>query len=781
MNTDPYSFSGLCSSLSNGPTSELINRITRAIQYENFDPKAMSVLYTNRAIAKLSIGLIKSGISDCVNAERSDKSNTMPYLIHGVAELWSGSEQKALRIWNTGLAFGGSIYTYMFMQYLIVDHNLRAHVYNMKHNVQEFTDLGNKFDPRKIFNDSELQEGYYELRNGLVEEAIVKFSGAIIGEDNWRARKGRGVAYCLINKWEEAVSDLSIALEKEKNDIEILKFRAHALKSIGKYVLAINDYSAVINKNPLDYESLIERGKLQMKRKNYKLALSDFAKIRDKTTDLYLIMSDCFLFLGNVVSAFSALKRVEDDRIKKNYNLFKIYEMQYNIDEGMKYLNLTLEKSQDIIVLKSAADFYYNCGDFEQAAKYYLEIMNNDKNDLNLMLKYYLSLLMSKDGDNTFVIQQLKSDDLYFELYNEDCINNNQKIYEHLIHILNNYNCNYNNSYPNTNLQEDIIQKFRNEFLPDKSFFSYCFPTEIEIQMINDAETLGNSCISLSPDCIPSRRLKRCIGFCILSLTQKLKENNFSPKDYRWIDAVKEIQSILSLFDLEIDLQLTQEKRINIHSIYIQRGEHILSRNRSQIKNIINKIKRKDNDDISQDSDFITLENLYSYYQKDTTFKDKWNTNFGIELSSPNITLNYLGSYGFDLFITPPSDKKDISQYYKTLDKLWKLIFKNEYNEDHISLFILMIWVIQPLSHFQNELGKILFQSYILSKLDCEIKGFNYSYISLLIVPDVSKAKSILNDVMQNSKQSEIAPSSFEYWKNKNITIKKILELLNFI
>ncbi|KAH0792802.1 hypothetical protein GPJ56_003280 [Histomonas meleagridis] len=187
----------------------------------------------------------------------------------------------------------------------------------------------------------------------------------------------------------------------------------------------------------------------------------------------------------------------------------------------------------------------------------------------------------------------------------------------------------------------------------------------------------------------------------------------------------------------------------------------------------------------SDDPKIDTFDKIFAEAQQDDiTYFGTWKTNSGRDLPCPTITLHFLGSYGFDVFIRQPLESNNFKVYYDMMDKTWNFMLQQHDGEfsPMLALFILLIWIIQPISHFQCEIGWIIMNAFVLAAKNTELKNIEIRELfpSQLVQPNIEEMNSIVSEhLANNSIASEVDEGSLKYWENEP-TVEQMLNLIKY-
>lgn len=771
-------------------------------------------LYLSLAIAKLSLQLTDSCIHDCESSIAIEPTS-FAFLIKGIAELWKFDEDKAVESWKEGLKLGGMIRYFNLMNILVSNFNMRSYLFTVRFRVVELLDFMENFDKDIIYDNSDTQSAFAELKDNSLISAINHFNLIIsTNPNNIQAYKGRGLAECLVGQWKKSIKDLTNVINSQVSVAECCKYRAVAYAALGYYSAAVTDLTVAINKRPNDFEAILERAKLQMIRNNYSLALNDFRKVPEKYYDskIYTAVAECFYALGDIQKALHTILCADSTTDHRTfYYGYLIKRDQGDINDAALRLMKAIELLPSFFLTRTAGDFMYECGIFRSSILYYKNAISQKENDVDTL--YLLALSLFQSGDEIEAIKilqklsehsQNEEDEIDFcqntynnlningdlrsfnkKLLSQSTIKSAREILKTLINLINHKN----------DIITQILFENDNLSIPNDFHFMSNDLTEIEKRMLSDAFRLGMKCMPFVPEIIANPRIIRCLGFCVLHMAQQIR-TRYIKKEISWRDAIIPLQTIMSYSDLKNDIKwIFDGSDINEEfspTFYLHKGERKSPRFGNVIKNAINCMKSSFKEiekmiSPSETSQFSSLGNLYSHLQQDYVYSHKLSNNEGDLLSLPTIHLNYLGCYGYDLFIKPPLDKDELMKYSNFIQEEWNFLLQNPDTEMsfHLSLVILIIWITQPLSHFSNEIGHVIFHSYLLALKDIEVERIPSTDGELFINQLVQTSPKLMNQIIFNhiktkATKSEVAESSLNYWSSLP-TIEQVFNLLNYV
>lgn len=768
------------------------------------------------AIAKLSLQLTMMCINDC-NASISIEPTSFAYFIRGIAELWDSDEDKAVESWKDGLKIGGEISLFNILNSLISNYNIRTLVFTYKYKIVKLLNFFKNFDNEYVFDLSDTQSGFMELRKNSLNSAINQFNFIIsVNPNNSQALKGRGLAECMVGHWKKSIIDLTKVIDMGESVAEASKYRALAYAALGYYSAAVADFTVAITKKPNDFEAILERAKLHMIRNNYNLALADFHTVPVKFYDskIYTALAECFYAIGDIPKALDAILKANSKTDHRTfYYRYLIRRDQGHFNEAAFQLMKAIELLPSFFLSRTAGDFMYECGNFRNSILYYKNAILQKENDFDTL--YLLSLALFQSGEELNGIQILQSlvnepqneeDQFDFcqNTYNEFNIYGDLKSFNKSLHGVSTINIAKETLKKLVNIinhKDTIITQILfendNSSIPNDFHFMSSELTEIEQRMISDAYRLGIKCFPFVPEIITNTRTIRCLGFCVLYLAKQIK-SQFFHKKVSWRDMLISLQAIMSYSDLNLDIKWVFDGNDvyeeNAPIFYLQKGERRSPRFGIGIKGAINCLKKKYDEiekfvnSTTESFQLTSFENIYSYFQHDFFYNGKWITKSNETLLTPTIHLHYLGSFGFDLFVRPPLDKNELLKYFNILDEEWNLFYQNPSACDisvTLSQLILMLWVIQPISHFSNEFGHIIYHSFILAIKDLEVEKLpsveGELFIKQFIQPSLMSMRQIIsNQIETKSTKSEVAASSLNYWSALP-TIEQMFNLLNYV
>lgn len=206
-----------------GDYSLAAERFTQAVQ---LDPGYTSA-YSNRCLTYLELKAYQNAIDDCTQALTLNSSNTEVYLNRGLAYYRSSEYAEAI-----------ADYTELL--------KLRPHDYRAHYN-----------------------RGLAQVDKGAYREAIVDFGEALRQTSPLdRVTKAeiyndRGLAQLLFDHPQQAIADLTQAIQLSSNHTGALYNRGCAYHQRGNYTAAVNDFTQVLQRVPNHAQAYLSRGMIR--------------------------------------------------------------------------------------------------------------------------------------------------------------------------------------------------------------------------------------------------------------------------------------------------------------------------------------------------------------------------------------------------------------------------------------------------------------------------------------------------------------------------------------
>ncbi|KAK8886862.1 hypothetical protein M9Y10_037895 [Tritrichomonas musculus] len=399
MTDNIYSIEHLKEYILDNKASEIIDECEESLQSEENKSNKVALLI-NMALAKLSLQMTRNSIKDLQAILILDQTNTIASFFLGLAQLWLGHENEAITAWNDGLCHGGPISYFSVMKRLTFDCNARVFIYSRRFDLLSVLDFIEDFDKELVYMDNDVQKAYNELRNTSLSSAISHFNMILANDpENIDALKGRGSAECLTGQWRRAIEDLTKVIEKGYTDNgQLTKIRSIAYSALGQYTAAITDLSLSISLSNCDWAGRVERARLHMIRKCYALALEDYTSVPSAhLSDQMLIdLAECYYAVGDVPHAAEVIMKVKaNDDHRKAYCHYLVTRDVGHMAEASIQIVHAASILPSFFLLKTAADFMYEQGKFQEACNYYRIALKQKENDADTQRMYALSLFQS--------------------------------------------------------------------------------------------------------------------------------------------------------------------------------------------------------------------------------------------------------------------------------------------------------------------------------------------------------------------------------------------------
>ena len=222
---------------------------------------------------------------------------------------------------------------------------------------------------------------------GQYQEAFVQFDKVIMDKkitivlkNNKRALRGKGIAYFMMQDFQEAINQFDKALDinvLSELDLDILYYKGRALTNIGDFKEAAATYSRIIDQFGQDAQVLADRAYTYHKSGEYVEGLNDYDKaitLQSDKFDYYFGKYYLLMDMGKPNEAQEVLRQAEEIKIitkADKYNLAKVHFYQGLYDQAIYELS---ESAGNGFV---EANFYigeiYNHKKDYPTAKYYYE------------------------------------------------------------------------------------------------------------------------------------------------------------------------------------------------------------------------------------------------------------------------------------------------------------------------------------------------------------------------------------------------------------------------
>ena len=764
---------------------------------KNDDDKVKSVLCLHLALCYLQLETVRKAIRKCRESVEFDKDQGLAYFIEGVAYLWTDQEEKALETWSKGIPNISDLYKTSTLRNIVFDHNFREFVYKHKFDILTIINIYDNYGRNANFCDSDIETAYAELKHNSLFPALTYFSLVLKRDpNNFEAIRGRGVVYCLLTQWRKCIEDLDREFPPELEN-DALKFCAIAMASIGNLFMGVSKISRAIQNSPIDFESIAERAKMQMMRGCFSLALKDFRSVPEQcyTDRIWLYIAECLYSIGDIPKATEAIERAQSENDhRKGYCHFLILRDRGLREEAKQQIIETTQIMPSFFLLRIAGDYMMDIGEYYNAAHYYEAALQQKGEDAETKRLYGLALFQSgQQLESHKVLQELQSGWCTFSCSADTCpstisgfcidgplLNFNQSI--RTKDVLENATLDFvwihkliklwtksslGAARDITSIEDAVNDAVTDPPLTEDMITEFEITPQLE-KLIADADNFGARCAARGPEIVENPRVTRALGFCVLYLAQFLRMIWLGSTDQHWKDAFDQLRIILSFADMRCNVQWRDGESTNPQTptYIIQRGERRSPRFGYVVQNAIQQIRHSLSPKFPTDlCQLTTLDNLYGIAQGDVAFSSLWS-----ELTSPTVSLRSLGNHGYQLSVTPPTDKFVIDSYEATIQKTWAKLLTREKNEKPVELgmMMLLIWCLHPFTHYSNELAHVLLHAYALARNGTEIERLDDTqgeiFIKQMIQPNQNGIQNLICDHLSKKLPRKYSDESLSFW-----------------
>ena len=844
LKSNYYALIDIAEEIKNGNAAAVIEELEEKIQKIDDDIRK-SVLCCNLSLCYLHLETIRKAFRMCIESINLNPNQGLAYFIEGCAYLWTDNEEKAIETWSHGIHSVFDFHIADTLKNLVFDHNFREFIYKHKFDVLTIISIFKDYNQENSYCESDLETAFSELKRNSLFPALTYFS-LILKKDpnNYEALLGRGIVYCLLTQWHKCIEDLDRDFPPDMQN-DALKFCSIAMASTGNIFMGVSKISQAILNSPIDFEAIAERAKMQMMRGCYTLALQDFRSVPEQcyTDRIWLYIAECLYSIGDIPRATEAIERAQNENDhRKGYCRFLILRDRGLREESRKQIIETTQLMPSFFLLRIAGDFMMDIGEYRNAAHYYEAALQQKGEDAETKRLYGLALFHSLSPLKAqSVLQELKSGWCTFSSSADTCprsisgfcidgpllnfnrsINTKQvleaatldyiwvskliklwdksalgascdisSISDTLNELENeqtklNSNENINDNTKIENNQDQNIE----QTIENKQFDESLYQEELEMTpqlqaLVEDADRFGEKCFPKAPEVVDNPKVIRALGFCVLYLAQYLKMIWLGSPEQDWKEALDSLRIILSLADMRYNVQWRisdTNTKTETPSYILQNGEWRSPRFSFIIQNAIQQIRYclapRQITDLCQ---LTTLDNLYGVSQRDLAFSSIW----GDQLPSPTISLKSLGSHGYQLAITPSDDRFVINSYSESIQKKWDNLLKTDDNDksSDLSLLILLIWNLQPFTHYNNELGHIILHAFVLAKEGKEINKLKDPqgelFIKQMIVPSPSPFQNLISKQISEPLERKFNDNSLSFW-NRVPKVGTLMKLLAY-
>jgi tetratricopeptide (TPR) repeat protein len=161
---------------------------------------------------------------------------------------------------------------------------------------------------------------YYIQTTGQSIPAIDNLAEVIAGSSKYfNPYDNRGIAYMGIHRFDLAIADFTLALQKNPNDAVMLNNRATAYIRSGKTDSAFADYTMALKISPRYAEIYIARGTAYADMGKFNDAVADFTRAIDVKPELleaYDKRASCYYQLHRYAEALSDLNHIKQTGVE---------------------------------------------------------------------------------------------------------------------------------------------------------------------------------------------------------------------------------------------------------------------------------------------------------------------------------------------------------------------------------------------------------------------------------------------------------------------------------
>jgi len=187
-------------------------------------------------------------------------------------------------------------------------------------------------------------EAYYDMKE--YSKSIEDYTKAIQlkpEKDNYYFY--RGLAFNKLKLYPKAIEDYTKAIQLNPNKLFYYNIRAELLYDMKEFVKAVDDYTKAIELDPENQDNYYWRGKAYCLHLNDKAkGEMDFKKVLEMNKDIYNPQVPfSYYFLGDKAQALKYLQDNFSDG-RKEYHTARIYSLDHNKAESLKYFKLAFEK-----------------------------------------------------------------------------------------------------------------------------------------------------------------------------------------------------------------------------------------------------------------------------------------------------------------------------------------------------------------------------------------------------------------------------------------------------
>ena len=764
-----------------GPAAA-IEKLTADLEEAMDAYERKAVLLVNRACLSLSLEMTNLAIKDCNDAIKSDPQCALAFFVCGIAHLWNQNEEAALSAWYQGLDNFCSVDLYFLMFVLINNANVRSWLNFRRFDVRAVLELAQDWSRLRNFTEDEHQSALDELRMQNATNAVMHFTQIIEVDAKAEAYKGRGVAHCLAGEWDEAVADLTVAIEKSSEPDESLKFRGFALSAKGQHLPAIADLSKYMRCKPDDEEGVLYRARIERMVGHYEVAMSlflsaDQAKFDDAD---WLAFAQTLCDFGMFEKAKEAMgQRKEATDHATLYTKFLIHKGLEEWDDAGKCISEAVEQCdrRSQFLVRCAAEFFFDNGDIEKAVEFYKDSYadKSTKEEIDVRFNHACALmtldrlkeacdLLEQASVAYFAPDMRETWDFFGERRmlgktsrGEDNMRAACALHQFVTSIIGAYKeCITTVKlpfYPSETRRDDSEGK--TEIAQPVRSLPSSFLAEHR-DMLEDADRLGSRCTSRSP------HMQRVLGFCILRLAVLMRQTPVRS----WQSVIDEMKMLIPFGDWRnqmIDYRQDTTTPTWTPIYYIVKNSRPVRKHEWARETIYGLVKKR-HPEIRDIRDLFTHPNPTVFSGSDYfLITDDEESKF----VSPWISVVDQGTLGYDIMIRLRYDADSWQRYDAALSNVFAALCEKRSDDlnANIARAMLLIWMQHTLEHCNEEFALVFLHAAVLAFTQKEITGNLNDRLLLtqLIFPDYHAIESEIAKLPQS--RALVKKPSVEFWK----------------
>lgn len=237
----------------------------------------------------------------------------------------------------------------------------------------------------------------YEEAQSQFDQAYLEKDIKLIRRNNKRALRGKGIAYYRQNQYKKAIEQFELALEISelpKLSMDILYYKASALKHLDSYDQAVEAYTMLLELDPRSSEALSERGFCYRILGEYENGLEDYNQaiaLDESNYSYYFGKYHLLKDYGRDKEANELLEEATAIEAKTDEQLYQQAKLQYYLGNDEIAYNDFME--------------YYQKGFLE--ASYYIGELHLKNKDYRQAIASYEGYLQETRTPNSIIYNQL--------------------------------------------------------------------------------------------------------------------------------------------------------------------------------------------------------------------------------------------------------------------------------------------------------------------------------------------------------------------------------------